>query len=192
VDASIGELFGLAALGANMHSLYKVAALAAAAGSLAACATVTRGSSTAWEVNTTPPGATVRTSNGMICESTPCSITMSRKAEFSATISKPGYKSVDMKVTTKIATAGGAGMAGNVLLGGLIGAGVDVATGAMNDLTPNPVNIVMEKDEAKPAVTAAAPEPAKAVAPPAAQPPAAAGQAKPAADQAKPTSGALK
>jgi hypothetical protein len=177
-----------------MHSLYKVAALAAAAGSLAACATVTRGSSTAWEVNTTPPGATVRTSNGQACDSTPCSIKMSRKSEFSATIAKPGYKSVDVKVTTKISSAGGAGMAGNVLVGGLIGAGVDVATGAMNDLTPNPVNIVLEKEEAKPAVAAAAPtapEPAKAVAPPA-QPPAAAEPAKPSADQTKPSSGVKK
>ena len=29
-------------------------------------------------------------------------------------------------------------MAGNVIVGGLIGAGVDVASGAMLDLTPNP------------------------------------------------------
>jgi hypothetical protein len=46
-------------------------------------------------------------------------------------------------------------MAGNVLVGGLIGAGVDVATGAMNDLTPNPVNLVLERDDAvQPAVGA--------------------------------------
>lgn len=178
-----------------MNAFFKVAGLTAAACSLAACATVTRGSSTAWEVNTTPPGATVRTSNGQACDSTPCSLKMSRKSEFTATIAKPGYKSVDVKVTTKISSTGGAGMAGNVLVGGLIGAGVDVATGAMNDLTPNPVNLVLEKDEAKPAVAAsAAPvasEPAKAVTPAAAQPPAAADPAKPSADQAKPSSGAL-
>lgn len=165
-----------------MTVFFKVAGLAAAACSLAACATVTRGSSTAWEVNTTPPGATVRTSNGQACDSTPCSIKMSRKSEFTATIAKQGYKPVDVKVTTKISSAGGAGMAGNVLVGGLIGAGVDVATGAMNDLTPNPVNLALEKDEAKPVTASAAPtapEPAK----PAAQPPAA-------ANPTKPTSGA--
>jgi len=30
-------------------------------------------------------------------------------------------------------------MAGNVLVGGIIGAAVDAGTGAMNDLVPNPV-----------------------------------------------------
>jgi hypothetical protein len=43
-------------------------------------------------------------------------------------------------------------MAGNVLLGGIIGAGVDVTTGAMLDLTPNPLNISLEKEEAPVAV----------------------------------------
>jgi hypothetical protein len=47
-------------------------------------------------------------------------------------------------VTNKVGGAGGAGMAGNVILGGLIGAGVDVATGAMLDLVPNPLVIKLE------------------------------------------------
>ena len=125
----------------------RAAALAAACLSLGACATVTRGTSTAWVVNTTPPGAAVRTTNGMVCDSTPCSLKMSRKAEFTATISKAGYKPVTVNVTNTVSGAGGLGMAGNVVLGGLIGAGVDVATGAMNDLTPNPVTLILEKEE---------------------------------------------
>lgn len=32
-------------------------------------------------------------------------------------------------------------MAGNVILGGLIGAGVDAATGATKDLKPNPIEV---------------------------------------------------
>ncbi len=32
-------------------------------------------------------------------------------------------------------------MAGNVLVGGLIGAGVDAISGATKDLKPNPVNV---------------------------------------------------
>lgn len=32
-------------------------------------------------------------------------------------------------------------MAGNVLVGGIIGAGVDAGTGAMLDLTPNPAHV---------------------------------------------------
>jgi len=34
-------------------------------------------------------------------------------------------------------------MAGNVLLGGIIGAGVDAATGATKKLTPNPIRVTL-------------------------------------------------
>lgn len=112
---------------------------------LSACATVTRGSSTAWEVQTDPPGARVETTNGHMCPSTPCSIKMPRKSEFTATIAKEGYVPATVSVTNKVSGAGGVGMAGNVILGGVIGAGVDLATGAMLDLTPNPVVLKLEK-----------------------------------------------
>ena len=36
-------------------------------------------------------------------------------------------------------------MAGNVLVGGLIGAGVDTMTGAAKHLEPNPLHIEMER-----------------------------------------------
>ena len=147
-----------------MKSILTGAALVAAALSLSACATVTRGEHTAWEVNSTPPGATVATTNGMTCASTPCSIKMERRSEFDATVTKAGYKTVKFHVSHKISGGGGAGMAGNVILGGVIGAGVDVATGAMYDLTPNPVNLVLEKDDGTVAATpVAAPAPAPAV-----------------------------
>ena len=41
----------------------------------------------------------------------------------------------------QISGGGAAGMAGNVLLGGIIGAGVDAATGATKDLKPNPIDV---------------------------------------------------
>lgn len=34
-------------------------------------------------------------------------------------------------------------MAGNILIGGIVGAAVDGATGAMNDLEPNPLHAVL-------------------------------------------------
>jgi hypothetical protein len=64
---------------------------------------------------------------------------MPRRSEFVATIEKDGYETVTVNVTHQISGAGGAGMAGNVLVGGLIGVAVDASTGAMNDLVPNPV-----------------------------------------------------
>lgn len=124
---------------------------------LPACASVTRGTNTAWEVTSTPPGASVHTSNGHHCQATPCSIKMPRKSEFVATLSMPGYRDATVTVTNKVATGGGVAMAGNVLVGGLIGAGVDAATGAMLDLTPNPAHVDMQTGTTTgPAATAAA------------------------------------
>lgn len=130
-----------------MIKLLNAVVLTAATCSLGACATVTRGHDTAWEVKTVPPAASVKTSNGMQCDSTPCSLKIARNAEFDATITKSGYKPLKVHVTHKISGGGGAGMAGNVLLGGIIGAAVDVGTGAMYDLTPNPVDVVLEKED---------------------------------------------
>ena len=66
---------------------------------------------------------------------------MPRRSEFVATITREGYETVTVNVTHQVSGQGGAAMAGNVVLGGLIGAAVDASTGAMNDLVPNPVII---------------------------------------------------
>ncbi len=111
---------------------------------LCACASVTRGSTDAWEVSSDPIGAKVETTNGHFCEATPCAIRMSRKSEFVAKVTKPGFKPATITVTHKTAKAGAAGMAGNVLIGGLIGVGIDSATGATQDLVPNPAFVKLE------------------------------------------------
>ncbi|WAP67077.1 hypothetical protein [Jiella pelagia] len=60
--------------------------------------------------------------------------------------SKPGYQTETVQVSTEVSGGGAAGMAGNILLGGVVGIGVDAVTGAALDHTPNPVNIVLEPD----------------------------------------------
>lgn len=134
-------------MSAKIARLSRVFALACAMSSLAACATVTRGSNDAWVVDSDPSGARVETSNGHMCVATPCAIKMSRKSEFTATISKPGYKPATVQVTHKTANAGAAGVAGNVLVGGVIGIGVDMISGASQDLTPNPVKVTLEPEK---------------------------------------------
>jgi hypothetical protein len=114
--------------------------------SLGACATVTRGSTDAWEITSDPSGAKVETSNGYQCPATPCAIKMSRKSEFTATITKPGYKPATVTVTHTTSGAGAAGVAGNVLVGGIIGIGVDAVTGASQDLVPNPAHVILEPE----------------------------------------------
>lgn len=148
--------------------IFRTLAVTAAAMSLTACATVTRGTNTAWEVQTDPSGAKVETSHGHQCQATPCSMKMARKSQFTATITKPGYKPATVSVTNKVSGAGGVGMAGNVLVGGIIGVGVDAASGAMLDLTPNPAILKLEPELA--ATTVATSEPAAAVGTPPAAP----------------------
>jgi hypothetical protein len=125
----------------------KVLIVSACSLALVGCATVTRGNNDTWTVNTTPTGASVKTTNQFFCESTPCTFKMARKSDFDVTITKPGYKTWTGHVTHHISGAGSAGMAGNVILGGIVGAGVDAYTGAMNNIVPNPLNVTLEKEE---------------------------------------------
>jgi len=99
---------------------------------------VTRGTTDQVQIQSEPSGALARTSTGYTC-TTPCTITVARKDEFSVVFSKEGYQDVTVPVTTEIAGAGAAGFAGNILLGGVVGMGADAATGAALNHVPNPV-----------------------------------------------------
>lgn len=112
--------------------------------SLAGCATITRGKNDALVVQSTPSGAQVEISDGQSCTSTPCTFKMPRKSEVNVLIKKDRCEPQQVRVTNKVAGAGGAAMAGNVVFGGIIGAGVDASTGAMLDLVPNPVVVNLE------------------------------------------------
>jgi hypothetical protein len=67
-----------------------------------------------------------------------------RKDEFSISFAKPGYRPQTVQVNTRLAGAGAAGFAGNVLVGGIIGMGVDAASGATLEHWPNPVVAVLQ------------------------------------------------
>ena len=82
-------------------------------------ASVTRGMTDQVQILSEPPGAEARTSMGHAC-TTPCTLQFNRKDEFIVTASKPGYHTVEMPVATRLASAGAAGFAGNVLLGGVV------------------------------------------------------------------------
>lgn len=108
------------------------------------CASITRGTKDALAIETTPPGATCSTSTGFYCQSTPCVIKIPRKSEGTVSCNKTGYAEGHGNFTHKTAGAGAAGMAGNVIFGGLIGAAVDAGTGSTQDITPNPLIITLE------------------------------------------------
>lgn len=138
------------------------------------CATITRGSTQAFTVESTPPGAQVTTSMGHKCTATPCTFEkIKRDSSFTVTVSKSGYTPSTHNVTHQTAGGGAAGMAGNVLLGGLIGAAVDANSGATQELVPNPLRVTLETEPAP--APEPEPEPAKVAAaePAPAEPPAA-------------------
>jgi len=112
--------------------------------SLAGCATITRGSDDVLVVNSTPGAAQVQLSDGQTCDNTPCSFTLPRKSEINLVVSKAGCQPQQVRVTNEVAGSGGAAMAGNIIFGGIIGAGVDASTGATRDLVPNPVEVALE------------------------------------------------
>jgi hypothetical protein len=141
----------------NTRLALRATLLACAAFSLGACATVTRGSHQAWTVETTPGGAAAKTNIGFACDATPCTWKMERKKEFDITITKPGFKPYTTHITNQIGGKGGAALAGNVLVGGLIGIGVDAATGASKDLTPNPLKVTLEPETTTADAAASAP-----------------------------------
>ena len=111
---------------------------------LGACATVTRGTNEVLEIRTEPSGARVSTSNGMSCEDTPCGLKMPRRSNLTVEITKKGCKPVEVQVSNQTAGGGGAALAGNVLVGGVVGLGVDAATGASQELVPNPIDVRLE------------------------------------------------
>lgn len=109
---------------------------------MAGCATVTRGTTVSLQVESEPSGADIKLSTGQT-GTTPSSFKVQRDESLTVTISKPGYETATVQVTSQIADAGAVGMAGNVVVGGIIGAGVDAVTGATKELKPNPVKVTL-------------------------------------------------
>ena len=133
------------------------------------CASISRGTTENISISSTPPGATAELSgldNPTSCV-TPCVVVVKRSADITVTVNKEGYEPQVIPLTKEIAGTGAAGFAGNVLVGGLVGMGVDAATGAANDHKPNPVIVTLNPvGPALPPPRAAKPRPPKRPPPP--------------------------
>ena len=118
------------------YILVSVAAL-----SLSGCATVINGTSESYVVKTDPVGADVSFSNGISCTS-PCKVELKRRHDLRADIKHQGYKPAYVLIQSR---TGGA-MAGNILLGGIIGGVIDGTNGSTNHLVPGPLNVKLAAD----------------------------------------------
>lgn len=74
---------------------------------------------------------------------TPCTLQIKRSEELIVTFTKPGYEPETVKLRNKLAGAGAAGVAGNLIIGGVAGMVVDSGTGAALDHYPNPLKVVL-------------------------------------------------
>lgn len=110
---------------------------------LSSCGSITRGTEESVTITSEPADAKISTSTGQHCPSSPCTLTIKRKTEFTAYAEKPGYEKGSVEIKTKVSGGGAAGVAGNILVGGVIGIGVDTATGAALDHYPNPAHIIL-------------------------------------------------
>ena len=127
------------------------------------CASISRGTTENISISSTPPGATAELSgldNPTSCV-TPCVVVVKRNADITVTVNKDGYERQVIPLTQEIPGSGAAGFAGNVLIGGLVGMGVDAATGAAQDHKPNPVIVTLNPVEPAPQPRAAKPRPPK-------------------------------
>jgi hypothetical protein len=125
-----------------MNRYLTICGLAAVSMMLPACATITRGTSQKYAIESTPAQAEVALSTGQKCV-TPCKLKLKRKHGFTATFNKPGYETLKAEVKSKFSGGGAAAGAGNILAGGVIGAVVDGTNGSMNNLTPNPLQVTL-------------------------------------------------
>jgi len=119
-------------------------ACAAALASTAGCASIIRGTSQDFTVQTDPAGAQAVLSTGERCEATPCTLRRSRNEPFTVTVSMEGYQTTTHAIRNPWSRQGTTtGIVGNAILGGGIGIGVDAMTGANRDLTPNPLVVAL-------------------------------------------------
>lgn len=125
-----------------MYISIRVAGIALAATSLVGCATVLRGTRQDYTIESTPSGATALLSTGQSCV-TPCELHLKRGNSFNVRFELDGYQSGWVPVDSRFSGGGAGAVAGNILLGGIIGAGVDASNGSLNNLEPNPLQVVM-------------------------------------------------
>ena len=106
------------------------------------CASITRGTTEIFVIETTPSNSRATLSTGLTCK-TPCSLTVPRRGDFVVTIERDGYETVRSNISSGVDGDGAAGMAGNVIFGGILGAGIDAGSGAMQSHKPNPLQVTL-------------------------------------------------
>lgn len=99
------------------------------------CATIVKGTTQTIPIASEPSGARVSV-DGAPAGTTPTKVTLDRKRSHMVTLELEDHETENIPVTNSI----GGAVAGNIIAGGLIGWGVDAATGAQYNLHPETIN----------------------------------------------------
>jgi PEGA domain len=121
-----------------MRSTNFLCIAAAAATLLSGCATVTHGTTQKIPVTSVPTEAEILV-NGKPMGTTPMTVILRRKEDHVMTIQKAGH----LPQTIAIVKSEGGAVWGNVIVGGMIGWGVDAASGAQYHLLPATVSVTL-------------------------------------------------
>jgi uncharacterized protein YceK len=103
------------------------------------CASIVNGSNQHVSLTSNPSKATVSI-DGQTEVTTPATVNLARKRDHSLLFSKEGYEDKQVTVMHVLSAA----VAGNIIAGGLIGWGVDAATGAQYKLVPETVHVELD------------------------------------------------
>lgn len=114
----------------------KILSLILAAGLLNSCASVINGRTQDIGISSNPAGATIKV-DGITKGMTPCNLLLKRNESHTVTIEKEGYHPASATLTKSCS----GWVWGNVLIGGLVGLGVDAITGGMWTLEPENVQV---------------------------------------------------
>jgi len=114
------------------------------------CATVQRGTKMDIPIASNPSKAEVKLSTGQ-SGITPVTFTLKRNETVQVIISKEGYKTQTFTLSPVLSVGGVAAGGMNLILGGVVGIGVDAVSGANLDLSPDHIYAELEplKEEIK-------------------------------------------
>lgn len=106
------------------------------------CASIINGTTQEVSVSSNPSGAKVK-ADGSDSGETPTKLKLKRKTDHVLVFTKDGYEEEQRTLTHVISGA----VCGNIIAGGLIGWGVDAATGAQYKLIPGTVHVDLKPAE---------------------------------------------
>ncbi|MFM1884962.1 MAG: hypothetical protein RL026_119 [Pseudomonadota bacterium] len=119
-------------------------AVAGLALGLGACASLRPPPLDLVEISTDPDAATVLSPDGQRC-TTPCSLELARDRDWRLRVQREGYQPVDVTVRSVQGGREVRPVAGNVVIGGQLGLGLDAATGATRRLEPAVIRLQLER-----------------------------------------------